>query len=137
MTHPIYLGWQIDWPLFVKAPFSEHGRGELFDWVRLGLEPQRVSQLYNAGFLYHNKDLEIQYKVGDRLDEMDIEKMTSLVRLMNDVVKKKAVTAQEYNRVKCTQSKIETKQRAFIRSFLRNNPWIQEQFESFRDHLLE
>ena len=46
--HPIYLGWQVDWPLFVKIPFCSGGRnwirGEEFKWAELGVEEPTVAK---------------------------------------------------------------------------------------------
>lgn len=137
MTHPSYLGLQIDWPLFVKKPFNDFKQGDPFDWIKLDIPEQKVASLYSAGFIYHNKDLQVTFKIGDRLDEMNAVQMERLVRMLNDEVKKKSVTQDEFNRKKCKLSKIETKQRGLLRSFLRNNPWVQESFETSRDHILD
>ena len=56
MTHPQYLGWQIDWPVFVKIPFSGYQQGDHFDWVAKNVDPARVAQLYSTGQIYHNKE---------------------------------------------------------------------------------
>lgn len=136
MAHPNYLGWQIDWPVFVKVPFSGYEQGEHFDWLSKGVDPARVAQLYSIGHLYHNKDLEKQTKVGDRLEEMDIAQLEKLVGLLNAEVKSKTNSTSEYTSKKCKQSKIETKQRGLLRSFLRNNRWIEEKFFELRDNIL-
>jgi hypothetical protein len=137
MTHPAYLGWQIDWPVFVKIPFSGYNQGDHFDWVTKGIEPYRVAQLYSTGQIYHNKELEKETKVGDRLEEMDATQLESLVRLLNTEVKGRTNSTSEYTAKKCKQSKIEAKQRALLRSFLRNNRWIEEKFFEVRDSILD
>ena len=137
MTHPQYLGWQIDWPLFVKVPFGEYKRGELFDWVKIDVDPVRVAQLYATGHLYHNKDLEKENKVGDRLNEMSSSQLNSLVNLLNAEVKARTNSTTEYNSKKLKQSKIDEKQRAFVRSFLRHNRWIEDKFYEIRDTILD
>ena len=106
MTHPQYLGWQVDWPVFVKIPFSGYQQGDHFDWVSKNVDPARVAQLYSTGQIYHNKELEKETKVGDRLEEMDGPQLESLVRLLNTEVKTRTNSTNEYNAKKCKQSKI-------------------------------
>lgn len=137
MTHPNYLGWQIEWPVFVKIPFSDYKKGDHFDWVSKDIDPARVAQLYATGQIYHNKDLEKETKVGDRLEEIDGENLNKLVRLLNTEVKARTNSTSEYNSKKCKQSKIDAKQRALLRSFLRNNRWIEEKFFEIRDDILK
>jgi hypothetical protein len=137
MTHPIYLSWQIDWPLFVKVPFGDHKRGEHYNWLHMNVEPPRVAQLYASGFLYHNKELEKEIKVGDRLEEMDSAQLDKLVLLLNVEVRNRTNSTSEFTAKKCKQSKIDAKQRGLIRSFLRNNRWIEEKFYETRDNILD
>lgn len=137
MTHPQYLGWQVDWPVFVKIPFSGYKQGDHFDWVTKNVDPARVAQLYSTGQIYHNKELEKETKVGDRLEEMGGQQLESLVRLLNAEVKGRTNSTSEYNTKKCKQSKIDAKQRALLRSFLRNNRWIEEKFFELRDGILD
>lgn len=137
MTHPNYLGWQMDWPVFVKIPFSGYEQGDHFDWVAKDVDPARVAQLYSTGQIYHNKELEKQTKVGDRLEEMSNSDLESLVRQLNLEVKKRTNSTNEYTSKKCKQSKVEAKQRALLRSFLRNNRWIEEDFFTIRDSILD
>lgn len=141
MTHPNYLGWQIDWPLFVKAPFSADGedweRGEHFNWLSRNLDPLAVSRLYGSGFLYHNTDFEVETKVGDRLNEMATPQLDRLVTLLNAEVKSRTNGVTEYTAKRCRQSKIEDKQRGLVRSFLRNNRWIEDKFYEIRDSILD
>lgn len=137
--HPKYLGWQIDWPVFVKVPFSANGktyeRLEHFNWVNK-IEPEKVATLYNSGFLYHNKDLEKESKVGTRLEEFDKAKLKTLVTLLNAIVKERTPSKTQFDEKKCRSSSIEDKQRAYIRRFLYLNPWINEEFYEIRDKLL-
>ena len=44
--------------------------------------------------------------------------------------------SEELKNKRCRQSKIDEKQRGLIRSFLRKNPWIEEDFYNFRDSVL-
>jgi hypothetical protein len=137
MPHPYYLGWQIDWPLFVKVPFGNYSKGEHYDWVKKDIDPSRVAQLYATGHLHHNKELEKENKVGDRLGEMNMSQLDTLVTLLNAEVKSRTNSTAEYTSKKVKQSKIEEKQRAFVRSFLRHNRWIEEKFYEVRDSILD
>lgn len=141
MTHPHYLGWQIDWPVFVKTPFISDGkewqRGEHFNWLNRNLPAQSVGILYNSGYLYHNTELEAETKVGDRLNEMTTAQLDTLVTLLNAEVKARTNGVTEYTAKKCKQSKIDDKQRGLIRSFLRNNRWIEDKFYEIRDSILD
>ena len=137
MPHPNYLGWQIDWPLFVKIPFGSYSRGDHYDWVKKDIDPARVALLYSTGHLYHNKELEKETKVGDRLNEMNMGQLDTLVALLNAEVKSRTNSIAEYTSKKIKQSKIEEKQRAFVRSFLRHNRWIEDKFYEIRDSILD
>lgn len=137
MTHPIYLSWQVDWPLFVKLPFGDFKKGDYFDWLQKGVDPSRVAQLYATGFVYHNKELEKENKVGDRLEELEGADLEKLVTLLNAEVKSRTNSTNEYMAKKCKQSKIDAKQRGLLRSFLRNNRWIEERFYEIRDSILQ
>lgn len=136
MTHPIYLSWQIDWPLFVKLPFGDFKKGDHFNWLQLNVDPSRVAQLYATGFVYHNKELEKETKIGDRLEELEGADLEKLVMLLNVEVKARTNSTNEYQAKKCKQSKIDAKQRGLLRSFLRNNRWIEEKFFEIRDSIL-
>ena len=92
--------------------------------------------MYAAGYLYHNQDLEKENKVGDRLSEMNTDQLYTLVGLLNGEVKKRTTSAEELKNKRCRQSKIDDKQRGLLRSFLRKNPWITEDFYKFRDDIL-
>ena len=141
MTHPSYLGWQMDWPVFAKTTFIADGKewvwGEHFNWLSRGLDPKAVSILYASGYIYHNVELEKETKVGDRLNEMTTAQLDTLVTLLNAEVKARTNSVTEYTAKKCKQSKIDEKQRGLIRSFLRNNRWIEEKFYEIRDNILD
>jgi hypothetical protein len=141
MTHPSYLSWQIDWPVFVKVPFFSDGktwgRQDHFNWLERGLDPYKVSILYSTGYIYHNSDLEVKNKVGDRLVEMNREQLLSLVGLLNSEVKKKTTSKNEFEAKKCKSSAIPDKQRGLIRRFLMSNPWITDDFYALRDQILD
>jgi hypothetical protein len=144
MAHPPYLGWQIDWPLFVKVPFHSEGhewkKGDHYPWRTIGfsgVKEESVARLYNSGYLYHNPELEKETKVGDRLNEMNKAQIETLVGLLNAEVKSNTNSTAEYNAKKCKISKIEEKQRGLVRSFLRNNSWVQDRFYEIRDQILD
>ena len=139
--HPTHLGWQVDWPLFIKVPLTSHNknwkRGEYYNWFELGIPETDVSFLYNTGKIYHNKELEVQNKVGDRLHELDGKQLDALVNLLNAEVKKRTTSTSEFESKKCKKSKIDDKQRGLIRRFLNSNNWITEDFYAFRDKIID
>tara|TARA_R110000772_G_scaffold7145_9_gene24510 strand:- start:2630 stop:3055 length:426 start_codon:yes stop_codon:yes gene_type:complete len=138
--HPTYLGWQVDWPVFVKMPLMADSknwkRGDHFNWLERGIEQDKAATLYAAGFLHHNKELEIQTKVGDRLSELAGKQLESLVNLLNVEVKGRTSSSAEFEAKKCKKSKIDDKQRGLIRRFLNGNRWITEDFYTIRDSVL-
>jgi len=140
MTHPNYLGWQVDWPVFVKIPFTGHGKdwkkGEHFNWKGRSISEEAVAKLYSNNNIHHNKALEKQSKVGDRLEEFEGKQLSTLVGLLNAEVKARTNSTTEYNNKKCSISKIDAKQRGLIRTFLRGNLWIEDKFYEIRDQLL-
>ena len=92
--------------------------------------------LYASGYLHHNKELEVQAKVGDRLSEMNGNQLKTLVNLINTEVKKRTSSTNEFENKRCKQSTIDDKQRGLIRRFLVGNKWIQEDFYAMRDTIL-
>jgi hypothetical protein len=139
--HPSHLGFQVDWPVFVKKPFTGSGKiwkqGDHFNWLELGIEEAKVALLYDYGTIYHNSELVIINKVGDRLNEMGNSQLATLVNLLNAVVKERTSSSSELQRLKCKKSTIDSKQRGLIRRFLNNNAWASEDFYSIRDRILE
>lgn len=140
-AHPRNLGFQVDWPVFVKKPFNAYGRqwkkGQHFPWLELAAgELQPIITLYTQGFIYHNRFLQQEQHVGDRIGELPPEKLKTLVRLLNARVKKEAPTVDSYNKRKCKGSQIHNKQQALLRRFLNNEPWIVDYFVETRDRLL-
>ena len=138
--HPRYLGFQVDWPVFVKVPFSAGGKlwkqQEHFNWLELGLSPEKVAVLYNNMFLIHSEDQEVQSKVGDRLSELAGKELETLVNRINEEVRSRTSGVTEFNAKKCKKSKIDVKQRGLIRRFLNNNNWVIEDFHRIRDAIL-
>ena len=114
---------QLDRPVFVKIPFTAGSRqleaGDEFKWKELGIEEQRVLILYRERYIHHNSDLEIARKVGDGLEELDIDGLHAVVDNINKKVKTKIGTQAEFDRKKCKKSKVTDKQRGLIRSWRR------------------
>lgn len=79
----------------------------------------RVMQLYNQGFVFHDDEKTIELKVGDGLDEFSVEQLNVLVDNINVKVKKYAQNQKEYQIKKCKKSKIKSKQMGLIRSWRR------------------
>ena len=135
-NHPLYLGWQMDWPIFVKRPFTSDGKEwkvqEHYNWLGRDISSEAVSYLYLQGYVHHNRELEKQAKVGDRLSELTGPQLDKLVGLLNAEVKANTNSTKEYNDKKVKQSKIDAKQRALLRSYLRNNRWIEDKFFEIR-----
>ncbi len=138
--HPSYLGFQADWPLFIKTPLSadnkEWKRDEHFNWLERGIEADKVARLYASGYLHHNTELEVQSKVGDRLSEMQGNQLKTLVTLINTEVKKRTSSTKEFENKRCKQSTLDDKQRGLIRRFLVGNRWIMDDFYKMRDTIL-
>lgn len=113
--------------LFVKTPagIKSHGKwyskGDYYNWEELGVEWEKVVQLYNQGLIHHNDDLETRMvkPVGDGLEQLNIDQLHTLRTQINEKVKKVVSTATEYNKKKCGFSKIPDKQRGKIRSWRR------------------
>lgn len=140
-VHPPHLGWQVDWPVFVKRPFSAFGKpwkiGEEFNWqLQVGAQEDKIAQLYKSGYIFHNRDLEVTTKVGDRLSELNSEQLLSLVKLVNKEVQNRTSTTKEYNDKKIKQSRIDDKQRGLIRAWLNRNNWMLEDYYRIRDSIL-
>jgi len=138
--HPTYLGWQVDWPVFIKIPVSANGknwkRGDHFNWLERSMDEDKVASLYVSGYLHHNKELEVQTKVGDRLSELAGKQLESLVNSLNIEVKKRTSSKSEFDAKKCKKSKVDDKQRGLVRRFLNNNNWVTEDFYNIRDKVL-
>jgi len=138
--HPIYLGWQIDWPIFIKIPFTSGGRswvkGEEYKWMNHGFDQSAVAKLYSIGYVHHNPALEAQNKVGDRLHEMDTAQLKTLVRLLNVELKDRTVSTKDYEIKRLRQSAIPAKQRGLIRGWMYSNKWSEEIYYTLRDKVL-
>ena len=113
MTDPYLLKY----PLLVAS--REWKRQEHFPWKELSVDKNAVEALYNNDYLYHNGELEDKAKVGDGLEALDVEALTSVVNSINEKVKAKTTSQAEFDRKKCKKSKIVEKQRGLIRSWRR------------------
>jgi len=60
-----------------------------------------------------------------------------LVGLLNAEIKSNTNSTTEYTEKKVKQSKLDAKQRALLRSYLRNNKWIEGKFYEIRDGILQ
>ena len=139
--HPTYLGIQVDWPLFIKMPLMADSKiwkvGDHFNWLERGIDPDKVATLYATNYVYHNKELEIQNKVGDRLSELSGKQLESLVNSLNHEVKTRTSSTAEFNAKKCKKSKLDDKQRGLIRRFLNANHWVSDYFYTIRDSIIK
>jgi len=142
------FGWQVDWPVFVKQPFFMFNKqwkaGEEFNWTDQPCRSedfhnlqQKVMTLYNTNRLHHDSAREVQQKVGDRLGELTSEEVHTLIRKMNDILKKRCVTSKEFQDKRIKQSKILEKQRGILRSWINRNHWALEEYTTIRDDLLD
>lgn len=133
--------WQMTVPVFVKYPFSADGkdwkRSERFNWAERGMPEKAVENLFYSGFLYHNPELEIEHKTGDRINELNRKQLDSLVRLVNKDVEKKTNSADEFKKKKIRYSRLDDKQRTHIRMWLHRFPEFREDFDKHRDFILE
>ena len=118
------MPFQLDRPVFVKHPFQSWGRvlqkGDEFKWKEIGVTEEKALILYKQGFIYHNPEFEVELKVGDGLEQLDIAGLHGLVDSINAKVKSKTPSEAEFQKKKCKKSKIVDKQRGLIRSWRRN-----------------
>lgn len=138
-------------PLFVKVPFRAGGvdykKNQEFDFIgRQGINIDKVRQLYNAGFLIHDETKEVSTKSGDRLSEMNMSQLRLLKERINQVLKERTTSKEEFNKYSCRGSSSEHKQRGLIRRYLYLNPWFtsdeeliaaKKDFYSIRDSILK
>ena len=118
------MPFQLDRPVFVKYPFQSWGRvlqkGDEFKWKEIGVTEEKALILYKQGFIYHNPEFEVELKVGDGLEQLDVNGLHGLVDNINAKVKSKTKSDTEFQKKKCKKSKIVDKQRGLIRSWRRN-----------------
>lgn len=134
--------FQPDKPIFVKTPqgFLAQGRfykkGQEVKWKESRMDENKIRRCVAQGILYHNQELEVVHKTGDRLGELDSEQLKTLVRLLNDDLKGKVNGKEEFAKKKCKQSRVDDRQRALIRNFVYNHKWAQDRFYEHRDYIL-
>lgn len=123
MIRPENMPFQFDRPLFFRVPTFASGRqyqaGDEFKWKELGVDAERVRVMYTQRMLHHNVELEVQRKVGDGLEELDINGLHAVVENINKKVKDKTSTKAEFDKKRCKMSKIPDKQRGQIRQWRR------------------
>lgn len=134
------IGWQKYLNVYCKTEFTAQGRdykkGDLFKWAEMNVPEEKVHQLYRSGFLYHNPEFDVQQKSGDRLNELNRNKLDRLVSLINDKVKKKTTNQTDFNRKRIKYSKLDDKQRTHIRIWLNRFEEFTDDFYEARDFIL-
>ena len=140
----ISLELQKDWPTFVRSRHTtitwkgkQYKYQDHLPWKELHIPEDTIKNWFAVDLLYHDTELEKQTKVGDRLSEFDQQGLDKLVDAINVVVKRQTNSTNEFQQKKCKKSKIADKQRGLIRSFLRVNRWIEDEFYEIRDKMLE
>jgi len=123
MIRPENLPFQFDRPVFFRLPTFAAGKqyeaGDEFKWKELGVNEDNVLIMYKERRLHHNKELEVKRKVGDGLEELDVNGLHAVVDNINNKVKAKTTSQADFDRKKCKKSKIADKQRGLIRSWRR------------------
>lgn len=138
-AHPTYLGWQMDWPLYVKVPFltmftKTYHRGDYFPWSEVQADPEKIAVMYRQGMLYHDAYKAVEDGAGDRLGEISGRDLTSITGLLNTELKKKhCATETEFKRKRCRSSSLPDVQRRYIRQFLAKNPYMGDYFKEIRE----
>jgi len=139
--HPNYLGWQVDWPLFVKREFTARKKTykprEHFPWAELAVAEDKVAALYNNGFLYHNPELEAEANVGYKLSEFKVYELRKIVEMLNTKVRERTESKEQFNKIRCRGSTNANKQRTLIRRFLHNNPSFEEDYYEIYDFMMD
>ena len=117
------MPFQLDRPVFFRISTFAGGRqyesGDEFKWKELGVDSTKVQILYRERVLHHNAELEVQRKVGDGLEELDVPALHAVVDNINEKVKLKTSSKADFENKKCKKSKIADKQRGLIRSWRR------------------
>lgn len=141
-AHPRYLGFQLDWPVYVKCPVlvmqgKTYKRGDYFPWSEVQADPEKVASMYQQKLIHHDQNKTKDEGFGDRLGEMSGSGLKSLVGLMNNHLKKNhCASEEEFKRKRCRQSSILDTQRRFVRQFLAKNPYMTDFFLENRDDFI-
>lgn len=139
----MYLDLQVSIPVFVRGreplvyQSKVYKQDQHFPWLEMNVPYELVRNWFQIGLVYHNPELEKQVQVGDRLIEFEGESLDKLVDAINVIVKSRSNSTTEFTKKRCKKSKIDEKQRGLIRSFLRNNLWIEEEYYELRDKMLD
>lgn len=142
-AHPEYLGWQMDWPLYVKSPVLTVGtkvfrRGDYLPWAEMNLDPKKISRLYATKQVHHDAKSAKEDGLGDRLGEMSQHQLRSLVQQMNYKLRKDHCAREEdFKKRRCRQSSNLDTQRRFVRQFLSKSPYMGDYFIELRDQILK
>lgn len=142
-AHPEYLGWQLDWPLYVKAPVltiqgKVFKKGDYFPWSEMSADASKIAALYRQRLVHHDANKAKEDGTGDRLGEINGRDLKSLAGLLNHHLKKNhCATEEEFKRRRCRQSSIADTQRRFIRQFLSKNPYMSDYFLEVREPYLK
>ena len=117
------LPFQLDRPVFANQRFIFNSKiyniSDHFPWKELSIKWEDVYRMYNDLKLVHDERLEIKAKVGDGLEQLDVEALHKLVDTINQKVKKNTDSQRKFDAMKCKKSKIADKQRGLIRSWRR------------------
>jgi hypothetical protein len=116
------LFFQINRPVYIKTPFNGAGKDwkvdSIFPWEYHKIPMEVVKTLFDNDFLKHSDYLEEtteEKRVGDGLNDLSSEQLSSLVNAINTKLKLNAKHITEYNRKKIPVSKIKDKQVGLIR----------------------
>lgn len=122
MSRLIRPPFQVDRPLFVKVPSVYKGKqykqGDQLKWKEQNLDRLNIEVLYLQDYLYHNEELEEKVakpKVGDGLQDLDIDALHALVEEINVKVKAQTKSNGEFIKKKCPTSTVKDKQVGYIR----------------------
>lgn len=139
----MYLDLQVSIPVFIRGreplvyQSKSYKQDQHFPWLEMNVPYELVRSWFQMGVVYHNPELEKQVQVGDRLIEFEGESLDKLVDAINVIVKSRSNSTTEFTKKRCKKSKIDEKQRGLIRSFLRNNLWIEDEYYELRDKMLD
>lgn len=136
--------FELNRPVFVRSRHypiifrkQTYTHNTLFPWRELGIEEDEARILFQSDQIYHNEELEVKGKVGDRLAELSGTRLKSLVNLTNAMIKKRCTTDKEFQSKKVKGSLIDDKQRALVRAWINRNHWALEEYQEIRDKLLD
>lgn len=134
MTRPDSTFFNPARPLFVKTPFQSGAkqleRGERFNWLMYKVPVETVQILFKQDYVHHNPELEEEVaktvRIGDGLEELNIEQLHILVSNINAKVKDKSKNTADFLDKKCATSKIKDKQIGLIRRWRTSYSHLEE-----------